>query len=919
MKTVNLYLFAAIAAFLFIGCEDNSEELQEVFYPTNVDYGNTPLGLSSELNSIAGDGVTNGAVTLYAAKQMPWRFSDLPSWLSFSQQSGKGNSNLTYTAEQNPSVTVERTAYFFLESELGNLPLHRTLSAHQLTQPKSFTITPNEPSYTFGHEGGTLELNVKSNQKWSISRATGEVAFAKLSHTEDSADAVVTVTIPPYNSLVVRTQSNTFRFVDASSTNVLYEFRVDQIPSAVSTELIEKTLTFGKEGESQLLSLGTAPLYTVQCDLAWADVTPASGVGAVDLNISTLPNWSTAERSGYAYVYVEGELKAKIFLKQEAYQFTLYESSHHVTADGGAVAFDMLTSDGAWQAVTNVDWIKVTPATGGAGEKQTISFVVSSNNSLDRRSTTVRFERTDGVVASAMFTISQEGCYFNADDWEDGFILSPDAQSASCEFDCNLSWTASTNASWISLEKTSGSPASGNILSFTVTGNPTQESRVGEILISYDGGETKIPVAQLSAYLNTSLETITFVSTGGSHSVSISSNSAWIAKSNAEWLKISKTAGNGQVELILTATDNPSDAVRTAEVIMLVGVNKVQRKLAILQKGRYLNVPVTEANFLEKGGLQHFNIESDGKIEVSSSSSWLQAKLEVGNVLVLIAEENTSGAARSATVSIKLSDLQSGKLERIITINQSSVKTITVNGVSFNMILVEHGTFDMGKRKPLYELDALPYTVHSVTLTKDYYVGETEVTQELWTAVMGSNPSFSRGLQQPVESVSWNTINDEFLPRLNNLTGLNFRLPTEAEWEFAARGGNYSKGYNYSGSDVVGEVGVHGEVGIYGCVYENPQNVKTKLHNELGIYDMTGNVSEWCQDWYEEYGTDAQIDPVGPNSNLGLGKAYRGGSYNEQMFGIGDGWWLYEVVVRRNCDPLSTSDKIGFRLALTIE
>lgn len=918
MRKARLYIWAFLAVSLIVGCEDHSEQLQEVYFPTGVDYGSTPLGLSPELGTIPGEGVKNKAVTLYAVKQMPWRMSDLPSWLSFSQQNGTGNTELAYTAKQNPSVTMERTAYFFLESEMESLPLRKTVSAHQFAQPKTFAVTPNNPSYTFDSEGGTLELNVTSNQKWCITRATGEFAFAELSHTEDSADAVVTVTIPPYNSLDVRALSNTLRFVDASSNQVLYEFQVIQTPPAVSTGMVEKTLIFGKEGETLSLSLGSAPSYSVQCDLAWADVTPTSGIGEVKLNISTSPNWSTTERSGYAYVYVEGELKAKIHLVQNAYQFTLHKTTYSIAAEGGYVAFDLLTSDGAWKATTEANWIKVSPEIGNAGKKQTISFTVLPNNSLDSRIATVCFERTDDVVLKTEFTVVQQGCYFNAGDWTNGIQLGPDAQSSSCNFDCNLSWTASANVSWISLINNSGSPNKEQTILFTVTANSTQESRVGEILISYNGGETKIPVVQESAYLNSSSETITFASTGGSHAVSISSNSGWIARTDASWLTLSKRAGNGQVELTLTAADNPSNEVRSAVVIFKLGANGVEKKLAISQKGRYLNVPVSKINFLKKGGEQSFNIDSDGKLEASSSCAWLQAKIETGNVLVLTADENTSGTERSAIVSIKLSDLQSGKLERIITINQSSVKTITVNGVSFNMILVEHGTFDMGKRKPLYGFD-VPFTVHSVTLTKDYYVGETEVTQELWTAVMGSNPSFSRGLQQPVESVSWNTINDEFLPRLNNLTGLNFRLPTEAEWEFAARGGNYSKGYNYSGSDGVGEVGVHGEVGIYGCVYENPQNVKTKLHNELGIYDMTGNVSEWCQDWYEEYGTDAQIDPVGPNSNLGLGKAYRGGSYSEEMFANGDGWWKYEVVVRRNCDPLSTSDKIGFRLALTIE
>ena len=159
---------------------------------------------------------------------------------------------------------------------------------------------------------------------------------------------------------------------------------------------------------------------------------------------------------------------------------------------------------------------------------------------------------------------------------------------------------------------------------------------------------------------------------------------------------------------------------------------------------------------------------------------------------------------------------------------------VTVSGVSFNMIRVEHGTFTI---RP----DGDARTARRVALAKDYYIGETEVTQELWEAVMdGANPSCLKGRDLPVEFVSWNDCK-EFIGRLNEKTGRSFRMPTEAEWEFAARGGNKSKGYRFSGSDNLDEV----------AWCEDNSNsvthpVKTKRPNELGIYDMSGNVWEWC-------------------------------------------------------------------------
>ena len=154
----------------------------------------------------------------------------------------------------------------------------------------------------------------------------------------------------------------------------------------------------------------------------------------------------------------------------------------------------------------------------------------------------------------------------------------------------------------------------------------------------------------------------------------------------------------------------------------------------------------------------------------------------------------------------------------------------------------------------------------------DYYIGETEVTQELWAAVMGSNPSrFPGNMQRPVERVSWEDC-QTFIQKLNELTGANFRLPTEAEWEFAARGGRNSRGYQYSGSSSIGDVAWY-----WDNASDTTHPVKTKSPNELGIYDMSGNVFEWCQDWYGPYSSSSQTNPTG--SSTGSDRVNRGGSW----------------------------------------
>jgi formylglycine-generating enzyme required for sulfatase activity len=246
--------------------------------------------------------------------------------------------------------------------------------------------------------------------------------------------------------------------------------------------------------------------------------------------------------------------------------------------------------------------------------------------------------------------------------------------------------------------------------------------------------------------------------------------------------------------------------------------------------------------------------------------------------------------------------------------------TFTANGVSFEMIFVEGGTFVMGCTSEQSDCSADEKPTHSVTLS-DYYMGKYQVTQKLWQAVMGTNvrqqrdlantswPLRGEGSDYPMYYISYNEC-EEFCSKLNKLLanqlpeGYKFRLPTEAQWEYAARGGKKSKGYKYSGGDYIGEVAWYDSNSG-----EKTHEVGMKDKNELGIYDMSGNVWEWCQDWFDAnyYSNSPSTNPKGPGS--GSGRVLRGGS-----------WYLnaqYCRVSFRNCLTPDYRDlNYGFRLSL---
>lgn len=228
-----------------------------------------------------------------------------------------------------------------------------------------------------------------------------------------------------------------------------------------------------------------------------------------------------------------------------------------------------------------------------------------------------------------------------------------------------------------------------------------------------------------------------------------------------------------------------------------------------------------------------------------------------------------------------------------------------INDVVFSMKRVEGGVFVMGGTPEQHkEQISTDLPAHTVALDV-FYMGTTEVTQDLWQAVMPEwyVDNELHLLNHPVTGVSWHDC-QEFIRRLDSITGLPFRLPTESEWEFAARGGNQSKGYRFAGSNKIDDVSWSlSNAGL------RKHSVGIKGANELGLYDMTGNVSEWCSDWYGRYYLGTEPNPEGEKE--GEWKVVRGGSFDKCTENS-------HLSHREYYEPYLAMNHCGFRLALTL-
>ena len=355
----------------------------------------------------------------------------------------------------------------------------------------------------------------------------------------------------------------------------------------------------------------------------------------------------------------------------------------------------------------------------------------------------------------------------------------------------------------------------------------------------------------------------------------------------------------GQQKQMLTIRYTPSSATVLVDNKMVRGSNGVAK--TTMPVGQHSYVVFCDGYESEEGTVKlKASAPSDLQIRLSKEAvaavSNTAAESNTNDVIQDNVSASSTSSSQSATTSSSFSSTSS------VSSGSNEISIPVKNGISIDMVKVEAGTFMMGATSEMQYPEDDEKPVHQVTLTNDYYMGKYEVTQALWQVVMGSNPSKFKGDDLPVDQVSWNDC-QEFISKLNSMTGRMFRLPSEAEWEYAARGGKKSRGYQYSGSSNISDVAWYCENSA-----EKTHPVGTKQANELGLYDMTGNVWEWCQDWYGSYVSSSQTNPTGAVS--GWCRVIRDGS----CYGFA-----------RNCRssirgydaPDNRNDSLGLRLVLS--
>lgn len=479
-------------------------------------------------------------------------------------------------------------------------------------------------------------------------------------------------------------------------------------------------------------------------------------------------------------------------------------------------------------------------------------------------------------------------------------VIETDFDGESVEFELNapnIDWTIYTTQNWITVSPNKGSNSSLIKVHIDPIEIPYERKDSIHIKNISTNSIQTIPIIQksknkISKQITLSIPGRSFGEEGGTDFFVVNSNTTWSVSSNKKWCKISTNSGKNQ-QLVFYSLEPLENMDEQRTAIITIRSNDEVQYFTACQKSYNPHI-VLRGNLLDIYDNGSYNIygriKAPNSWTISSTEQWYQFEKQSGfgdeeKVWSHIEANNTyqdrgtTNILKSDNITVKQYIIQRGMKE----ITQMEIPDI-------EMIYVQGGSFMMGNNA---NDECKP--VHKVTLD-DFYIGKYEVTQYLWEAVMGNNFSDYIGYNLPVTNISRTQAN-EFIDKLNSLTGRKYRLPTEAEWEYAAKGGQKSMNYLYSGSNSIEEV--------CNVSYANASIafVGSKKPNELGIFDMTGNVSEYCSDWYGPYSSGDKNNPTGPA--IGDKIVVRGEYLNYVT--NSDRSWGY---------PDISSYKCGFRLVL---
>lgn len=594
----------------------------------------TPSSLSRSFEN------TGGTSSVSFNSEAQWTASCSESWIQLSQNSGNaGDATLSITAESNFTPS-QREAYVYVKTGT-NTGLTITI-----TQGGNY-ITPDEETINIPASASQQKVNVNANVKWS---AISNASWLTVAPSSDGK--TILLNVEENTTGAIRTA--TVSFVGIEATDVKNSLRVTQ--SAANAPVAEQnTLEFNNQGGSYTINVSSEVAWKAASPQSWIDIDPSEGkAGTTAITISVTPNPTEQDRKGNVDISIGGNVVSVISVNQKGNFIELSTSTITLAAPASSSAQLEISSNTEWSVISKPSWATITPEN-GMGSK-TVTITALENESTSSRTDYIVIGKA-GTSLQKSVNIVQNGHTF--DNLIASLSFESKDESKSVEIKTDGAWSAKSNDDWIHISPLNGSGNSTLIVS--VDENTADDSRTGSIDVSVGDKTQTIAVTQTGKYITitpTSQDAIP--SKGGTHQIHISSNESWTANCDADWLKLSLDKGEGEIDITLTAQDNPSIYERLATTTF-TPLYTTPIKVVTLQAARYLRTNVNQVSFFSKGGTSEIiTIDTDASFSIRTSDSWFTVN-QNAKTFTVSAADNSTGNTREGKITITMSGLNEGE------------------------------------------------------------------------------------------------------------------------------------------------------------------------------------------------------------------------------------------------------------------
>ncbi len=584
--------------------------------------------------------------------ETPWKFSEVPEWISLTPASGSASASVTLNAQENPNADNARTAIFYLQSNDPDWSYSRAMSVSQAKATP--TLSVSEPTLSFNGGSSQQIVNIITNCAWSPSCYDSWVSL-----TPNLTSGMLAISVSANPQSTYRSSTVYISYGSNKSATI----RITQSPANISSSVY--TLQYENVASKYDIVIDSEADWSSTVSDSWISVSPNTGsAGKTPVSIEVAPNTSISSRNGYVAVKTGNTERFQIAIAQkgiyieadESLTFTSIEESKKLT----------VSSNTSWTVINKPNWLTLSKESGDGNNVITVTSA-ENPNTTSRNGEIILSQ--PGLSIQCKVNVTQLGKSLSID--VSLLEFSDKASQMTFNLISDASWSSSKTAEWFTSTPTAGH---GNaIITVSTEENKTTEERTGTINYVYADKTTYVNVHQLAKYMTIDNQTFEFESKGGSHTIELSTNDEWTAEveHNVSWLKLSKSSGTGNAMITLTADDNASVNYRSTAIIIKTKYSQSVRIL-VSQKPRYLAISTQSILFFANGGTSEvITINTDGVYEIKSESSWFTVNKGSGNTFTVYATKNSSDEMRRGKIYISLTDLKEGSLVLELTVAQA--------------------------------------------------------------------------------------------------------------------------------------------------------------------------------------------------------------------------------------------------------